>query len=232
MFVVNRLCPRLLHSLFLLTLLFCAAWLALHALRQTEGHRQRLYAQLLTGSHDRQLMAAAALVHLGAERQLLAALKTEQPEPREVARRALEFFWFNAAGKKAYTLLQAAHQAMEQEHQEKALGILNRLTTEFPGYAEGWNRRAALHYQRREFARSIADCERALALNPNHYGAWQGLGICWLQQGDVAEACRCLRAALRIIPHDSPTRETLQQCEDLLRQRDGEGSSPPGRMLI
>jgi hypothetical protein len=35
--------------------------------------------------------------------------------------------------------------------------------------------------------------------------------------GDVVEACRSLRAALRILPHDEATQRSLQQCQQLLR---------------
>lgn len=202
-------------------LLFCGAFLAMQALRHTGWYKQRLSAQLLSGDHRQQVMAAAALVQLGAEQQLLDALKLNQPEAREVARRALEYLWFNAAGDEAYQLLQAAHQAAEKEDWKQALAILNRLTGTFPKFAEGWNRRAAVHWQMGECAESLADCERTLALNPHHYGAWQGLGICRLQEGDVAEACRCLRAALKIIPHDEATRETLRRCEELRRTYPG-----------
>ena len=59
--------------------------------------------------------------------------------------------------------------------------------------------------------------ERALKLNPNHYGAWQGLGVCQLKLGDLAGACKSLRAALGIAPHDKSTRESLEHCEELLR---------------
>ena len=132
---------------------------------------------------------------------------------------ATEYLWFNTAGDKAYKLLQEAYQAAEADENEKALEVLDRLTRQFPKFAEGWNRRAAVYWQMGQWAKSRADCERALALNPYHYGAWQGLGLARLQEGDVAEACRCLSAALRILPHDPATREALQRCEELRRSR-------------
>jgi tetratricopeptide (TPR) repeat protein len=70
-----------------------------------------------------------------------------------------------------------------------------------------------------DYEKSMRDCERALKLNPNHYGAWQGLGVCELELGRLNEACEALRAALRITPHDEATLRSLQQCEKLLRSR-------------
>jgi Tfp pilus assembly protein PilF len=54
-------------------------------------------------------------------------------------------------------------------------------------------------------------------LNPNHYGAWQGIGVCQLQLGDVDGACRSLRLALKIAPYDADTRRSLEKCEELMR---------------
>ncbi len=226
---MNHLSGRLLRELYVLVLLFCGAWLAMQALRHTGWYKQRLYAQLLTGDPRHQVMAAASLVQLEAEKELLAALKADTSETRETARRALEYLWFNSAGDEAFRLLQAAHEAAERDDHENALEILDRLTKQFPRFAEGWNRRAAVHWQRGESAKSMADCQRALALNPNHYGAWQGLGLCRLQQGEVAEACRCLGAALRILPHDPGTLEALERCKELLQsppERGRRGMSP------
>ena len=68
-----------------------------------------------------------------------------------------------------------------------------------------------------EFRKSMTDCERALRLNPNHYGALQGKSVCLLKMGELSEACQALRAALKISPHDAMTRQSLQKCEELLR---------------
>ena len=134
-----------------------------------------------------------------------------------MGRRALEHIWFHRAGKQAYRLLEQAHEATEKKEFQRALAILDRMIDEYPEFAEAWNRRGAVYWELGNYQKSAADSERALALNPNHYGAMQGLGICRLQMGDVAEACRYLRAALKVLPHDTATRDSLQKCEDLLR---------------
>jgi tetratricopeptide (TPR) repeat protein len=88
-----------------------------------------------------------------------------------------------------------------------------------PRFAEGWNQRASVLWQMGQYEKSIRDSERAVTLNPNHYGAWQGMGVCRLKLGEIVEACRCLRAALKIVPYDTPTREALESCEQLLQKR-------------
>jgi len=122
-----------------------------------------------------------------------------------------------AAGREAYQTMQAAYREAEQEQYETSISILNSLVEQYPGYAEGYNQRAAVYWQLGRREESILDSEKTLSLNPHHYGAWQGLGIGLLHAGDLAEAVRCFRSALRIIPYDQATRDALLRCEDMVR---------------
>jgi tetratricopeptide (TPR) repeat protein len=196
---------------------FCAAYVGLHFVREAEWYREWLYRQLVRGDDRQALRAASELAALGAERQLLSSLKAESPAAREYGRRGLDYLWFHRAGSDAYHLAQAAYEAADKEDYATALELLNRTVEQYPGFAEAWNRRASVHWSLGLIQKSAADSERALALNPNHYAAWQGLGLCRLEQGDVTEAIRCLRAALRIVPYDQPTRDSLRRCEELQR---------------
>ena len=177
-----------------------------------------MYQRLISGNEKQQLRAASALVYVRAEKYLLAALKLNAPNTRDLAKRALEFAWFTAAGEQAEKKLGEAVTAANEERYQEALEALNKLIAKYPTFAEAWNQRAAVYWKLGRHEESILDCERALVLNPNHYGAWQGMGICKLHLGEVAEACRCLREALKVLPHDEPTQEALRKCEDLLRK--------------
>lgn len=192
-------------------------YLLIDLAQHSNWHKERLYQQLLTGKPEQQLRAASALAHFGGEKQLLAGLRAESPTVRDLAQRALEYVWFRAAGNRAHQVVEKAFEAAEREDFQTALKLLDRLVREYPRYAEGWNRRASVYWQMGQYEKSIADCEKTLALNPNHYGAWQGIGVCRVQLGSIAEACRCLRTALKINPYDDATRRCLQKCEELLR---------------
>ena len=214
---VKKALKLLLRSLYVLVVSFCAAYLLLHVFERTSWFKNYAYRTLLTGDSQQQLRAASTLARVGAEEQLLLALKAESESAHDLARRALDHLWFTAAGDEAFELLESGHKAAEKEDYKQALTILDRLVAKYPKYAEGWNRRASVYWQMGRLQESIANCERALALNRNHYGAWQGLGVCQLKQGKVAEACHSLRAALKIAPHDPSTRQSLQKCEELIR---------------
>jgi tetratricopeptide (TPR) repeat protein len=203
--------------LCVLVVTFSAAFLTMHYGRRTNWYKDHLFQQLNRGDARQRLHAASVLAQVGGERQLLDGLKADVPEVHTLARRALEHLWFSAAGTEAYALMESACQAVEQEEFKEALRILDRVTARYPHYAEGWNRRAEALWHLGRYAESRGDCERALELNPNHYGAWQGIGICHLQLGDLDEACRSLRCALSIAPHEESTRRALQKCEELRR---------------
>jgi tetratricopeptide (TPR) repeat protein len=220
---VKRVLPVLFRATYTVLITACLSFVALHFAQRTDWYKKYLYKQLLAGNETQQLRAASTLVHLGGQQQLLDAIRADQPSARAVARKALEYLWFNAGGPEAYRLTQAAYDASEQREFEKALALLNTLIAKFPRFAEGWNQRASVFWQLGEYEKSINDSQHALALNPNHYGAWQGIGVCRLKQGDVRDACRCLRAALKILPYDEPTRDALKSCEELLRK------NPPAR---
>ena len=216
-----------LRRVYWLVVLVGFGFFSVQVARHSGWYMERLYQRLLTGNPDQRLEAAGGLAAYGGQKQLLAALKSDSEEIRELASRGLNFIWFHASGDQAYQMVEAAYVATENKKYDEALAIADRLVAQYPNFAEGWNRRGAIHWQTGAYEKSLADCAKALALNPNHYGAWQGAGICQLELGDITAAVRSLRAALKIIPHDSATRASLQKCEDLLKQKPG-----PGRTAV
>jgi tetratricopeptide (TPR) repeat protein len=214
---VKKILRPTLRVVCILCVALCSAFHIAQGVRQTTWYKERLYHLLLTGDKEQKLRAASVLAEVSAEDQLLRALKQENATTHEMARRAVEHVWFNAAGRQAYDLMQAAYRAEERGEYAPALEVLDQLVARFPHYAEAWNRRASVLWQMGEFRKSLTDCQRALRLNPNHYGALQGKGVCLLKMGEVSEACQALRAALKISPHDKTTRDSLKKCEELLR---------------
>ncbi|HEU0010331.1 MAG TPA: tetratricopeptide repeat protein [Verrucomicrobiae bacterium] len=214
---MNQLLRLILRGVVIVGIAVTSAFLITSYLRQTDWFKEQMYRRLVNGAAEKKLHAASVLADVGGEEQLLRALKSEDPATSEAARRAVEYVWFNAAGREAFERMQAAYHAEEQEDYAQAIKILDELVAKFPRFAEAWNRRGSVHWQLGQYDQSMADCRRALKLNPHHYGALQGQGVCFLKKGDLLEACKALRAALKIAPHDEATRRTLRKCEELLR---------------
>src|ERR1051325_1655140 len=110
----------------------------MHFGRRTAWFKGRLYHQLLTGDADQRLHAASVLSQVEGERQLLEALKSEEPEVQAMARLALEHLWLYSAGQDAYNRMQAACQAADKEEFKEATRILDELIARYPNYAEAW----------------------------------------------------------------------------------------------
>ena len=214
---VHRFFTPLLRRLYGMLVIVLAVYFSVYEVRRSTWNRERLYRQIISGNRQQKAAAAADLVFLGGQPQLLRALKSENSTIRELAMGSLWMLWWQAGGDEAFRLTQEANEASEQRKYTKAAAILAQLVRKFPRFAEGWNRLAILHWQLGQFERSVADCKKVVTLNPDHFAAWQGMGLCQMHLGDIAAACRSLRVALRINPYDRGAQKFLRQCEDLQR---------------
>ena len=66
----------------------------------------------------------------------------------------------------------------------------------------GWNKRATTNYLLRDLRASIEDCRKTLELNPSHFGALSGMGLCHLGLFEFAEA-----GGIRLCSSPPPTGE-------------------------
>ncbi|MBI3191959.1 MAG: tetratricopeptide repeat protein, partial [Pedosphaera parvula] len=162
--------------------------------------------------------AAAQLVELGGQQQLVRALLSDSEEVRSLASDALWEVWIRSEGEEVYHSLLAADEAAGSKRYDEALRILDEVVAHHPDFAEGWNRRAIVNWQTRRYSQSMQDCQRAVALNPCHFGAWNGLAFCQVQLGNLLGARWSLEAVLHITPHDDRARKFLRACDVLLRR--------------
>lgn len=69
-----------------------------------------------------------------------------------------------------------------------------------PSFAEGWNKRATANYLLKEYQESIKDCEQTLELNPYHFGALSGMGLCYAAMNDSESALSWFKKAYAMHP--------------------------------
>jgi len=214
---VHRLLTPLLRRVYVVFGVFSAAYCCLILFEHSSWHKERLYAKLCSGTREQRISAAFDLSYFDGEEQLLRACRVSSPTVRGLAMNSLWDLWARAAGHAAFRQVQAANLAIERKAYPEALRILTQLTQMQPDFPEAWNRRATVYWQMGRYEDSIADAQKAVALNPNHFGAWQGMVLCYIQLGDLAEACRCIRAALRVTPRDRALQHFLGHCEAVLQ---------------
>ena len=117
--------------------------------------------------------------------------------------------WMASGSATVDLLMSRAGTALQDKRYAVALDLLDMVIRLAPDYAEGWNRRATVWYLTEEFGRSIVDIERALALEPRHWGAMSGLGIILRRLGRDDEAIDVFHEVLKIHPMSEHARTTL-----------------------
>jgi tetratricopeptide (TPR) repeat protein len=133
---------------------------------------------------------------------LFGALKAA---PDAVAAKAIEdriwAVWIISQSDTANLLMTRVKTAIETKDLDLAVKLLDAIIVLKPDYVEAWNRRATIHYMRKDFERSIADIRQILAREPRHFGALAGLGLIMQDLGDDKRALEVYRRALDVHPH-------------------------------
>src|SRR3954468_8662200 len=92
--------------------------------------------------------------------RLFADLKRERNE-KAAERIAGQIWeeWFKSGSASIDLMMMWAQHAMEQQKYDVALDFLDEVITMQPKYAEGWNRRATLHFMMSNYSKSMSDID-------------------------------------------------------------------------
>ena len=120
--------------------------------------------------------------------------------------------WFRSGSASIDLLMLWSNEAMESRNFPVALDFLDQVVVLKPDFAEGWNRRATLHFMMNNFAKSMVDIERTLELEPRHFGALSGMGQIFLALDRKELALRAFERALDVYPM---MRDVQKQVGDL-----------------
>jgi len=124
---------------------------------------------------------------------LLSNLKNPDESIRDQATQQLWRLWFQQKGAYGLEVIQRSQVLLEAGETAQAEAVLTELINDQPDFAEAWNRRAVLYYTQGEYQKSLKDCEVVLQLNPVHFGALHGLGLCHAALGDYIAAIQACR---------------------------------------
>jgi tetratricopeptide (TPR) repeat protein len=109
--------------------------------------------------------------------------------------------WLASGSDTANLLMARAKSAIDSNDLDLAVELLDAIVKIKPDYVEAWNRRATLHYMRKEYRQSMEDIRQVLIREPRHFGAMSGLGMILQEFGDEKHALDVYRRALEINPH-------------------------------
>src|SRR5262249_40416606 len=115
---------------------------------------------------DRASMLSELYAHLAG------AKDAEQAAP---ITKTIETLWAYTDSPTVALLMSRSVKAVDEGHADLALRLLDAVVDLAPDYAEGWSRRAYVHYTQNDTEHAVGDLRRALALEPNNYKALDGL---------------------------------------------------------
>ena len=144
--------------------------------------------------------------------RLLEDLKNPDEAVRQDASAELWSIWFHQKGAYGIELLQHSQNLLEAGEFAEAEAVLTELINDQPDFAEAWNRRAVLHFIAGQYKKSLDDCQRVIDLNPIHFGALHGLGLCYAALGEYSAAIQAFRRALEIQPYALDNQKLILEC--------------------
>lgn len=153
--------------------------------------------------------------------RLFGELKREHdPVIAEPIARQIWEEWNSSGSATVDLLMQWTNEAMGDSRMVTALDLVDQIIVLEPDYAEGWNRRATIHFLLGNYAKSMADITHVLELEPRHFGALSGMGAIFLATGNQEAALDAFTRSLNIYPADQ---NAQQRVIDLQEELAGEG---------
>jgi tetratricopeptide (TPR) repeat protein len=143
---------------------------------------------------------------------LLEDLKNPDETTRDRATREIWRMWFEQKGLVGLEVLRRAQILLELRDFAKAEAILTDLIAQQPDFAEAWNRRAVLYYVQGRYREAIANCEQVMRLNPIHFGALHGLGLCNMALGNYRTAIHAFHRAIQVQPFSLENQRLILEC--------------------
>jgi len=189
--------------------------------RNKDGSPPAMSPPAAQGKHG-----SAALPKTPEEREralsdLYALLATADDEDSAKAiAEAIERIWLHSGSATIDLLMERSMKAVSEKNQDLALKLLDQIVELAPDFTEAWNRRAYVHFLRSEIELALGDLRRALALDPNHFKALDGLGQILREIGQKKAALQAFKQLLEVHPYWSGAQQVVDELE---REVEGQG---------
>ncbi len=188
--------------------------------RYTQGTLEHLVHHPDSEVRQAAVLALGLTASMSANQLLATRLHDEDPIVSGMAADALWSLWFRADAKENNLELQRLMQLRVDQHSERdVLAGFDALIAKAPRFAEAYNQRAVVYFRLGDMAKSAADCEKTLRLNPYHFGAAGGLAQCFMKQKKLRAALRIYRRANRINPNLDGVKQVIDSLERMLGEK-------------
>lgn len=124
---------------------------------------------------------------------------------------AIEGLWQQSGSDTIGILMSRSAKAITDKNNELALQFLDAVVELAPDYAEGWNRRAYVQFLDNNYDGAVGDLRRALALDPNHFKALEGLARILRETGQKKAALEAYKQILKINPNQDDAKTAVDE---------------------
>ena len=123
----------------------------------------------------------------------------------------IEGLWLQSGSDTIGVLMGRSAKAINEQKNDLALQLLDAVVELAPDYAEGWNRRAYVYFLQNNYEGAVGDLRRALALDPNHFKALEGLARILRDSGQKKSALQAYKQILKINPFQEGAKEAVDE---------------------
>lgn len=176
---------------------------------------------LKKGASGEKLKALELLARLGdmqVMRALVQALRDVDLDVRAGAQNAMWAIWLRSGDAAIDVLMLEGVRLMELQQFPEAVEIFSQMVAKAPTFAEGYNKRATVYYLMQEFEKSISDIHKTLELNPVHFGALSGMGLCYLGLEEPRKALEWFERAVAVNPNLDSIQHYIEQIKAFLKK--------------
>lgn len=131
----------------------------------------------------------------------------------------VEALFFESGSATVDMLLQRGIAAQKQGRLDLAGDFYGDVIALEPNFAEGYNRRAGLDYERGRYGEALEDLNKTLALQPRHFGALAKLGLVLERLGATDAAYKAYEDALAINPYEQTAKAGARRLAPLVQGR-------------
>jgi tetratricopeptide (TPR) repeat protein len=183
------------------------------------AHALEVLTQGTTAEKLKALELLAKLADMQVMPALVQALRDDDGRVRAVAQNVMWTIWLRSGDDQIDTLMAEGIRLMEAEQYPEAVEVFDQIIARAPKFAEGYNKRATVYYLMLEFEKSIADIHQTLELNPVHFGALSGMGLCYLGLVEPRQALEWFERAVAVNPNMDTIQSYIQQIREFLRNQ-------------
>ena len=211
-------------TMIIVTTLIIVLGLALEAVNGNGGGHGLAHAlEVLKHGTPAEKLKALELLARVADMQimpaLVQALRDNDVRVRAAAQNVMWAIWLRSGNDQIDVLMGEGVRLMELEQYAEAAELFDQIVDRAPQFAEGYNKRATVYYLMEEFDKSIADIHRTLELNPVHFGALSGMGLCYLGLDEPRRALEWFERAIAVNPNMDTIQSYIEQIREFLKNQ-------------